>query len=223
MSKEVLALKAELSQREVELRNALAALERQKLVTADLAHRTKNNLQLIASLIELKSLDVTDAKAQERLREIKDRVATLGMVFHLLYPAEEDATAHVIEELCELLRSSYGADHVAFDLDLASSITPAKAVPLSLLVTELLSNSFKHAFHGTPSPVISVRLHDQPDGRVRLVVADNGAGIPPEALATSRSVSGLRLVHAFAAELGGEAIFESSPGFGATVTVTFQA
>lgn len=212
-------LRARLAACEADNHELRVSVERHRRLIDDLHHRTKNNLQMIITFIEMKSRDITDSRAQERLREIKDRVLALGAVYNLIFPGEPP-DGRFLQDLCEALRASYGANQVELVFDIEVDMTPETATPLGLLVTELLSNAFKHAFDGVPNPRVSISLRRVEGDTVRLVVADNGRGLPEPLPQHGRRVSGLRLVQAFAQELGGEIVFEHDGG--AVATVTFR-
>lgn len=215
------ALRVRLAESEASNRELRAALERQEQLLVDAHYRARDNLQTIIAFIEMKTVDVTDPTALERIKEIKDRVGTLGAVYGMLYPEQPEPSGRLVREIGELLQHSYGADNVRMIYDISVSITREKAVPLALLLTELLSNAFKHAFTDTPHPEIIVRLEPAGGDQVRLTVADNGRGLPANLDTSHRRPTGLRLVQGLAEELGGAIELRSDSG--TVITVTFGA
>src|SRR5262245_50133604 len=112
------------------------------------------------------------------------RIQTLGLVHRHLYESENLKTVDLktfLSELCQLLQDGSGAPYwrVRVDLDIAPvSLQIERAIPLGLLVTELATNSFKHAFPSGRIGTIGVKLTLE-DGTVLLTVADDGVGTPP--------------------------------------------
>ena len=121
--------------------------------------------------------------------------------------------------------ASYGSR--ANTLRLEANLQPTSlgmelAIPLGLILNELISNGVRHAFPGGRSGVIAVDLHQRGDHRLALVVRDNGVGLPGNfALETSSSL-GLRLVMLLAGQIGGELTYRNNDGAEFTVTCPEQ-
>jgi PAS domain S-box-containing protein len=149
----------------------------------ELQHRVRNNLQLIVALIRL------EARSERRgekinLAALAGRIESLQLLYETLSPdasGEEIDLGHYLSQIAAAVMNTYAVDGIRLDLKVEHA--PASiniALPLGLLVNELLTNAFKHAFGGRGRGVITVEcLHAGQDG-YRVVVADDGAGLPPD-------------------------------------------
>jgi PAS domain S-box-containing protein len=214
------------------------ALDDKSTLLKELYHRVKNNLQLIISLFNLQARSMRDAGTQRALLEAANRVRAMSLVHERLYQSRTlgaIALDEYIGELCEQLASAASAHGrgIALALDVAPlDVGLDIAVPLGLLLNELVSNSLKHAFPERRRGTIRVTLGREaalegaPDSQVhdallRLTVSDDGIGLPPDADRTSTQTFGLRLVGALSDQLHAELSFENHGG--ACITLAFHA
>lgn len=180
--------------RRVELEDTLA---QNRLLLREVHHRVKNNLQTIASLVRLHPLPA-DSK-----RDLTRRISAMATVHEQIYKADRFGDVRLGEYLtniAESVREAFGAN-IEFQLELAPTMVSAeRAMVVGLIVSELVSNSIKHAF---PSGIgsISMSLRQVDEDMLELVITDNGAGF---ALARDREELGLRLVRSFVAQVGGD-------------------
>lgn len=191
---------------EQEIRNSL---QEKEVLLKEIHHRVKNNLNIIISLLSLQQSGHAEPELQEALELAKTRVHSMAMIHDLLYRARSLAQVpfrQYIEDLVYHLGSACGVlgrnvdarldvDEVNFDIN--------TAVPVGLLVNEIIVNSIKHAFpDGRPGEVV-VELRERPDSYL-LRIADNGVG-PPAGfkIETARTV-GMELIRGLAAQLGAQ-------------------
>lgn len=207
------------------------ALEDKTTLLKELYHRVKNNLQLIISLFNLQARTLDDSRAQRALLEAANRVRAMSLVHERLYQSRSVGTIGLDEyvgELCDQLASAASARQrgIALALDVAPEhVGLDLAVPLGLLLNELVSNSLKHAFpdgrHGTVRITLAPDPHATANDGMRLTVADDGVGLPPGADGTSAETLGLRLVGALSEQLHGRLVLENRNG--ACVTLFFRS
>ncbi|XXY46177.1 MASE1 domain-containing protein [Sorangium sp. So ce269] len=191
-------------------RRLSASLAEKDALLKEIHHRVKNNLQVISSMLHLQFGKVTEPDARMQLLESERRVRAMALVHEQLYLAADlariDSTTYV-KRLVDMLARAYAIPgrKVTTRIDVApESLDVDRAVPCGLLINELVSNSYKHAFPDGMSGEIRVRLGRVDRDTVVLAVADTGVGLPPGLeLGTTESI-GLQLVNAFAAQLGGE-------------------
>ncbi len=197
----------EFREQETELRNALAS---QKLLLDEMNHRVKNSLQMVASLLNLESARAS-AETREKLLSAGARVTAIATIHASLYQ-DGDVTSVAVDsqlrELCEHLVASTGCDvrGIRIELDVAPlRLGPDKAISVSIIVNELVTNALKHAFHGREQGVIEVRLTRDGMGGVTLSVRDDGIGPQGTAERGAQRSSGLgeRLIQMSARKLGG--------------------
>jgi two-component sensor histidine kinase len=211
---------------EAQRRDLQAALDEKDTLLREIHHRVKNNLQTVISLLNLQTKGIRLESARLALQQLKMRIQTLGLVHRHLYESDNLKTVNLrtfLGELCRLLQDGSGAPYwrVRVDLEIAPvSLQIERAIPLALLVTELATNSFKHAFPNGRAGTITVTLTAQGDV-IRLTVADDGVGTsPPQAANSDEEHAGLGLVltQALAKQLGGALAISGPPGTATTVT-----
>ena len=156
-----------------------AALAQRDLLLREVYHRVKNNLQVVDSLVLLQSRQLTDPAAVAALHDLRNRIYALGLVHQQLMESADLRTFDIAPFLRELSNNivrggSSGA--VVLNVDAcALEVGLDFAIPLGLLVTELLTNSLKHAFPDRDG-IVSVELARGDQSEVVLVVSDNGLG-----------------------------------------------
>lgn len=206
----------------------LASLREKEVLIKEVHHRVKNNLQVISSLINLQVRELKDSeRLDERnaLRECQSRVQAIALVHEKLYQTESYANvpfSSYARSLADHVFEANGASRSAIALDLAIGeidLAVDKAVPCALILNELISNALKHAFTNRPRGSIRVELARVDPGTARLVVADDGQGMPDGLDPVQGASLGMRLVSTLTRQLHGELDITSAPG--ATVRVTF--
>ncbi|MBN2875822.1 MAG: ATP-binding protein [Spirochaetales bacterium] len=203
---------------------AIAAnLAEKEILLKEIHHRVKNNLQLILSLFVLQSEESDDPAAFRETME--NRIRAMAMVHEMLYESENFSVIDLgsyAERLVDLvagaanagIRVQTTADAIACDLE--------KAITFGLMLNELVTNAFKHAFKGRVNGALEVSLH-QHDGRATIRVRDDGAGLPPGFHIGEQSGLGLRLAQLLATQLEGELSWNDGPGTEFTVTFPLRA
>jgi two-component sensor histidine kinase/putative methionine-R-sulfoxide reductase with GAF domain len=198
------------------------ALEEKGLLLREMQHRTKNNIQVITSLLGLQAKRVADPEARRELEDVANRVRALGIVYEQLFrsgSATQVDLAGYLRELCDHLFRFHGVEPDGIRLTVeAADVTVglATAVPLGLIVNELVWNSLEHAFPEGKGEV-RVTLRGAEAGRASLVVADNGRGLPPP---DARGEGlGLQLVDALTAQIEADVAVDTAAG--TTFTITF--
>lgn len=161
---------------ETAIRNALAQRD---LLLREVYHRVKNNLQIVDGLLLLQSRRIKDPVAAEALVGLRGRIYALGLVHSQLMSSKNLETFDIAPFLRELTQNIV-AGGPSQDVSLEMEVCPLEvnldiAVPLGLLVTELVTNSLKHAFQGGTG-LVRIELARRDDGAVILSVADNGRG-----------------------------------------------
>lgn len=202
------------------------ALAEKETLLKEVYHRVKNNLQVVQSLLKLQSRAVQEEAAQVALEEMAQRVRAMALVHEQLYGSDSlDAVPlkRYVESLGRqlVLSSERAPGEVRLDIDAqAMDIGIDVAVPLGLLLTELIGNSFKHAFPDGRHGCIRVSIARQESGAMRVSVADDGQGLPAGFDPAAVRTLGLRLAASLARQLGGELHFESAGGTTAWLCTT---
>jgi two-component sensor histidine kinase len=206
--------------------NLKSALKEKEVLLRELYHRTKNNMQVINSLLGLRKESAQDDSVKMILQDMRNRVAAIALVHQKLYQSKDLSNIDLkeyLKDLINLLISSY-SDHnnINLKLDMENiSVLIDIAVPLGLIVNELISNSFKHAFPNGMEGEISMFLHRHQNGTIELKISDNGIGIPKGMDILNNETLGVQLLNSIVeSQLGGTINLETQNGV--TCTIRFN-
>ncbi len=175
------------------------SLEEKEVLLREIHHRVKNNMQIITSLLNLQSAYISDKKTVEMFKESQNRIRTMALIHEKLYKSKDLAKIDLKEYLRSLttdLIQSYGekVGRITFKVDAEDiSLGIDTAIPCGLIINELISNALKYAFPDNRKGEIRVAFHRN-KGKVELIVADNGVGLPENINLESAESLGLRLV-----------------------------
>lgn len=191
-------------QREAEA--ALAeAVQRQEMLTREISHRVKNSLQMVASLLRMQASVSRDPEAKSAILDAVARVATIAQVHDRLWRQQDLQAvdmAGFLNDLCADLQQVAPSCRIVIPEIPHIAIPTDRAIPLGLIVNELVTNAFKH---GCPAGggEVHVRL-EAPGGTVRLEVSDRGHGLPEGFDPRGKAGSlGMRLISGFVRQLNG--------------------
>ncbi|RRA98777.1 histidine kinase dimerization/phosphoacceptor domain -containing protein [Larkinella rosea] len=222
-------LEQTVSERTAQLKQSVseqsALLQEKDVLMKEIHHRVKNNLQVISGLLELQSKGLTDETAREALREGRNRVRSIALIHQNLYQFENLSTIDLkrfVNDLCRQVQSVYQKAkpvtvHVSvpeLHLDIDS------AVPLGLILNELLSNSFKYAFSTVAAGEITLEIRVLSAGRYQLLYADNGPGLPIDFDPANTKTLGLQLVNDLSRQIGGNVHYSTQRGAAYTIQFT---
>ncbi len=192
------------------------ALEQRDLLLREVYHRVKNNLQMVDALLSMQARRLNDADARQALAGLRGRVYALGLVHQQLMGSENLKTFDVAPFLRELAANILqSGDHAGVTLSVDAcplDVGLDFAIPLGLLVTELITNSLKHAFpDGRGSVALSLRR--LPEGEVVLTVEDDGQGVAGDADGAEQGPGlGAGIVKGLVAQLEGTMVVTTDKG-----------
>ncbi len=204
------------------------ALREKDILLREIHHRVKNNLQTITSLLNLQMDDARlTADSRELLRATGNRVQAMAQIHETLYSSQELAGISLggyIREMVSRLDESFGLNppvHITWEEADPATLPPVHAVPLGLILNEVLTNTYKHAF----PPLKERRLwisYKTRDGGIEVSVADNGPGRPEDYSqpASSRGGLGHLLIQALTEQLNGSWHTAARRGGGLVITFT---
>jgi two-component sensor histidine kinase len=195
-----------------------ASLRDKEMLLKEVHHRVKNNLQVVSSLLTLQRDTLQDPMLRECFHESERRIRAMSLIHETLYQTTDVARLNVAQYLQTLsaqLLQSYGVDphRIAFTTQLeAVVLSPDTAIPLGLILNELLSNALKHAFPHGRSGTIAIELNTTSDGHATLHVRDTGVGFPEGLDFRETDSLGLQLVCALTEQLEGTIKLERDGG-----------
>jgi PAS domain S-box-containing protein len=202
-----------------------ASLREKEILLREIHHRVKNNLAVISSLLRLQSRYARDEFHREMFCSAQDRIRSMALAHEKLYQSETLANLNIREYILSLVNHlTVSIGRLGIDVECNEeiddiSIGLENAVPLGFILTELISNCFKHAFPGKKTGRISISLHNKGNDTIELVVKDNGIGLREDiSLDPPRSL-GLDLVRIFVHQLMGK--IEITGDEGTETRVTF--
>lgn len=231
-------LEKNVEQRTQELKESNLHLLKQKELLADknarietlineLNHRVKNNLQMLYSLISLQLPSVRDEVAKEILKDNIARIRAMILVSRKFYRFDEGDSillGEFMEELCDYLRLIYDPQQqVKIQRQIPADICLDSRQTLSfgLVLSELLTNSFKYAFAGIPDPVVMIAIRIDEAGNMICRYADNGIGL--KAGAAAMSSMGISLVQDLVRQMNGRIAIHSEEGLAYEFTLPISA
>jgi PAS domain S-box-containing protein len=193
-----------------------SALLEKTVLLQEIQHRVKNNLAVTDSLLNLKA-ETSPPEARQALQESRQRVHSIALVHEQLYSSDRLDRVDFGECARALARGVYAActepGRIGLDLDIDSiEVGIERAVPCALILNELLSNAFKHAFADGSAGRIRISFHRREPGWCELEVEDDGAGLPPGYLEGRHNSLGFRIVGILAHQLDGSVTQREGPG-----------
>lgn len=202
-----------------------ASLHEKELLLGEIHHSVKNNLTLIVALLEINSAHEKSELVKKYFGEIRNRISALALIYDKLYRSEVFNLINLNEYIASLVlylqQSILPSRRDIAELEIDQIYVDNKtAVPLALLVNELVSNAFLHAFPASDCVRLKVSLKREGDTTVRLVVADTGAGLPDDLDITKGRSFGFKLIGLFARQLKGKLHVINNNGL--AVEVEFQ-
>lgn len=209
--KDRLAHSVALKNTEISVQNEILkqANKQNELLLREIHHRVKNNLQIISSLLSLQSRQTSNQEVISMMKESSSRINSIALIHTKLYQQQSLSRLNIhdyIEQLGIHLLSVYNvgkkdvrfyvqAEDVSLDID--------TAIPLGLILTELMTNSLKYAFVGRNDGEIYVQVKHEGERNYELIFRDNGVGIPESKLKQTHETLGFRLIHSLTRQLAG--------------------
>ncbi len=193
------------------------SLKEKEVLLKEIHHRVKNNMQIISSLLSLQSKNIPDKETQEIFDESRNRIRSMALIHEKLYQSKDffriNFDGYVIDLLNNLM-ISYGPKgknikaevnikDISFDID--------SAITLGLIINELASNAYKHAFKGMQNGKITVKITKE-NGKYILTVKDNGTGLPDNLDVKRSETLGLQLVDTLVGQMYGKFEIRNNEG-----------
>lgn len=210
---------------ENQLKTALAEKE---ALLRELYHRTKNNMQMISSMLSLQADFINDAQIVGVFKDMGNRIRSMSLVHQRLYQSRNLSSIDLgeyLNELIGLLLQSYNARPDMIEIALEAepvTVFIDTAIPCGLIINELVSNSLKYAFPGDRTGKITISLSKTAENDIMLAVSDNGVGALPDFDPRTHGKLGMQIVLALGEQqLSGKVSFELEHGFSSKVRFPF--
>lgn len=226
------AVVQEITERKQMEQQLLASLQEKEILLKEVHHRVKNNLQAVSNLLYMQSFYARDNQTREGLRQSQDRIKSIALIHEKLYQSRELVRldfAEYVQSLVGHLLHSYtiNPDGIRFHItaDKAISLDLDTAVPIGIIINELVSNSLKHAFPedrwAANNAEIRIELRETAENALLLIISDNGIGLAEETDLSDIDTMGLKLVHSLVAHMGG--VVEAVRSSGTEYNIQFPA
>lgn len=192
------------------------SLKEKEVLLQEIHHRVKNNMQIISSLLSLQANHTDNEETVEILKESRGRVKSMAMIHEKLYHGQNIGKLNMAEYLNNLVRDivrfySTPSSDIDMDVDVEDiKLNIDTAIPMGLMVNEIVSNSTKYAFPNK-NGIITLKLK-YVDDYYLLYVSDNGIGLPEDLNIHESSTLGLKLINSLAIQLEGELEIKSNNG-----------
>jgi len=212
-------------ERERHERSLKAALERHQFLIGEMNHRVKNSLALVASMLRLQAREDTDPAFAEQLEDATRRVGAIARVHEQLYQTsdiERFDVGRYIEAICKDLGASFAQCEITVEAQPGIVISADRAISSALIVTELVSNAAKHAYHGHGAGHVWVTVAANGVDSFTIAVRDEGGGLPEGLQFGKGRGLGARMVRSLAEQLNASLeIIAQHPGSEFILTAPF--
>jgi two-component sensor histidine kinase len=203
-----------------------SAVERHQILLKEMNHRIKNSLSIVASMLRLQARDSGPQSASEQLEAAAVRVYAVARAHERLYQTDDVENLDIgrfIEQVCHDIEGSVAHCIIHIDAQYGTVIPTDRAIPIALMVNELVTNAAKHAYADHAGCNIWVRLVRHVES-IQIFVRDEGNGLPANFDLTKSKGLGMRLVRAFVEQLGATFAVNSQPrSTEFVVSVPFQS
>jgi len=195
-----------------------ASLKEKEVLLREIHHRVKNNMQIISSLLRLQSRIYEDESIRSLFQSSQDRIKSMALIHESLYRSSDLAQIDFhkyVSSLATHLRYLYkeGAGNITLDIDVANTLLDInQAVPLGLILNELISNALKHAFPHNSGGRIRIRMQPEKEKTYQLTVSDNGIGFPGKLDFRNTDSLGMQLVTDLTRQIRGALRMENDAG-----------
>lgn len=205
--------------------NLLNALKEKEVLLSEIHHRVKNNLAVVSGLLMLQSEKVKNPEDFNLFEESRNRIHSMALIHEKLYRNDDFSSigfTEYLNDLVENIKHSYTLNKDVLVKVNTDNITLqiGVALPLGLLVNEIITNSFKHAFNLVPSPELNILLKGSKDS-FELIVKDNGPGFDYDKLKDNNQTLGASLINSLAEQINAEVDYSFDKG--AKFSIRFKA
>lgn len=201
------------------------SLKEKQVLLEEIHHRVKNNLAIISGFLQLQAFEIDDEKTKEVLNDSQLRIQSIAIVHEMLYQSEDfiDLSFETyVKRLINTMENTLPLEHQHINIEIETADVTMdinQAIPCAILINELITNSFKHAFQEKESGTIWITMQES-DNRVFIEVKDDGVGLPEEFSIEEQSSVGMNLIFTLTEQLNGS--LEVANGEGGCFRINFE-
>lgn len=200
-------------------------VQEKDLQLLEIQHRVRNNLQMITALVRLEARNAQGRIDTAPFARLAGRIEALGLLYSLLSKRDSEDEIDLgvyLSQIASAVMRAHAVEGIRLDLKVdAYPVSINVALPTGLLVNELMTNSLKHAFPNRDGGTIKLHSLTEDNG-CRILIADDGAGLPPGIEWPQRGKLSALIVNSLRVNAKGRVLVESRPGDGVRVTILFS-
>lgn len=198
------------------------SLKEREILLSEVHHRVKNNLSIISALINMQIGNLKDDSSKQIFEETKNRIYAMALIHNLLYQNNSfvkiDFMQYVDKFCSNIIKSYQKKSNIKIEQKIENvEIDLNTAIPLALIMNELIMNSYKHAFNNQNSGIINVSIKKIEGNHLLFEVNDNGVGMNEELL--NSSTMGINIVKALVEQIDAKMIYEKNAGSHFKITI----
>jgi PAS domain S-box-containing protein len=201
------------------------SIQEKEVLLSEIHHRVKNNLAVISGMMQLQAFDETNQEVQMRLYDSIFRIQSMATIHEILYQTDNFSQLLFSEIIEKLVKSVHDTLQSGKEIDLNIDKKPIElninqAIPCSLIINEVITNIYKHAFRGREKGEIFVNIYEK-DERISLNIRDNGIGLPEGFEPENTGTLGMQIIRILTRQLEGEFSLTSDEN-GTKFSLTFK-
>ena len=201
------------------------ALAEKDTLLKELQHRVKNNLQMITALIRMEARNAQQSEESERFNRLAGRIEALSILYRSIYAGSETETVDLgtyVSQIASSVMAAHAIEGIRLDMKVDTwPVSVNVAMPVGLVINELMTNALKYAFLGRDGGEIKVRCTVDDEG-CKVLVADDGVGLSDKADWPRRGKLSAMIVQSVRQNAKAEIDVQSEPGHGMAVTIIFR-
>jgi PAS domain S-box-containing protein len=193
------------------------SVKEKKVLLEEIHHRVKNNLAIISGMLQLQAFEAENEEIRNALNDGQLRIQSIGIVHELLYQSEnfvDISFEEYISKLIETIKNTLPFNHQHIDVEVDTGdvlLDINQAIPTAILINELVTNAYKHAFDDNRSGTIEILLKKS-DQEISIIVRDDGKGLPEDFSVGDHASIGMNLIETLTNQLDGELFYTSDRG-----------
>lgn len=193
------------------------SIKEKQVLLEEIHHRVKNNLAIISGMLQLQAFEAKNQAIKNALNDGQLRIQSIGIVHELLYQSEDFidiSFEEYITKLIKTIRNTLPFDHQHINIEVNTGnvlLDINQAIPSAILINELVTNAYKHAFNDRESGTIEILLKEERQ-KIDIIVRDNGCGLPAGFTIEEQASIGMNLIQTLTDQLEGDLTYSSENG-----------